>query len=353
MILSPRSGEISNVSPEFYVPGILLSPRSGEISNVSPEFLSPEFPVPGISGISVPGISPEFQISNVSPEFRKVSFSERYGYKSVRDIIQIESIDKPLRNGLWSILKVCCWDNAQYSSDPFSGGYHLDDFENKELQNLCTKFWFHYLKEPLDHLSNDWTKVLEQLRRNFFNCEWFEVYDFIEFIANNYNQHEFREEFIETCNNLLEKEMSAYRFVNNVITQITEKEEILTVENAIEKSEDPISTHLHRSLELLSDRNTPDYRNSIKESISAVESMVKLTVGTEKGTLGKLLNKLEGDINLHPALKTAFNSLYGYTSDEGGIRHALTELESNDFHDAKFMLVVCSSFINFIKGKSS
>ena len=33
-------------------------------------------------------------------------FSERYGHKKVREIVQIDSIDEPLRNALWSLLKV-------------------------------------------------------------------------------------------------------------------------------------------------------------------------------------------------------------------------------------------------------
>ena len=92
----------------------------------------------------------------------------------------------------------------------------------------------------------------------------------------------------------------------------------------IEGNAGPVNTHLRRSLELLSDRNSPDYRNSIKESISGVESLVAATVNKGKGTLGQLIKKLEDEIGLHPALKTAFSNLYGYTSDEGGIRHALT-----------------------------
>ena len=72
-------------------------------------------------------------------------------------------------------------------------------------------------------------------------------------------------------------------------------------------------------------------------------------VGAEKGTLGQLIKKLEHEIELHPALRDAFSKLYGYTSDEGGIRHALMESQSVDFNDAKFMLVVCSAFVNFVE----
>ena len=265
-------------------------------------------------------------------------------------MIQIESIDEPLRNGLWSLLKVHCWDNVRHSSGIY-GGYYLNEYGNEKIQSLCQRLWFHYFKKPLDQLSNDWSKVLAHLRQYFFDCKWYEVYDFIEFVATNYEQYQFKDQFIQGCNYLLQKEMSAYRFVNGVITRITEEHEVAEIEQAIEASRGPVSKHIRRSLELLSDRSAPDYRNSIKEAISAVESLVAITLKADKGTLGLLIKKLEDEIGLHPALRTAFSNLYGYTSDEGGIRHALIETEKVDFNDAKFMLVVCSAFINFVEGK--
>jgi hypothetical protein len=216
---------------------------------------------------------------------------------------------------------------------------------------LCKNLWFDYFKRPLDTLDHDWTEVLKVLREYFFSCEWHEVYDFVEFVANNYRRYQFKDSFCKACNNLFEREVSAYRFLDGVITRITEKEEIESIEEALKTRIEPVATHIRRSLELLSDRNDPDYRNSIKESISAVESLVARITGEESGTLGQLLKKIELELGLHPALKTAFSNLYGYTSEEGGIRHALMEAEKNDFHDAKFMLVVCSAFVNFVNGK--
>lgn len=71
----------------------------------------------------------------------------------------------------------------------------------------------------------------------------------------------------------------------------------------------------------------------------------------EKGTLGQLIKKIEETVGLHPALRAAFSSLYGYTSDEDGIRHAILELQNIGFEDAKFFLVVCSAFVNLVRGK--
>lgn len=271
-----------------------------------------------------------------------MSFSERYGYKPVRSIVQFESMDGPLRNGLWSLMDFYCWRRH--------AGNYLHS--NNAHQVLCNRLWLHYFKEPIDTLGYWWESILKRLRHHFFECAWYEAYDFIEFLANNYGGHGFKVKFTSACNKLLEREMSAYRFVDGVITPITEQREIEEIEQALGAASTGSATaHLRRSLELLSDRDARDYRNSIKESISAVESFVRSQTKSDKGTLGQLLQKLEDQTGLHPALKSTFSKLYGYTSDEGGIRHALTEGDKTDFNDAKFMLVVCSAFINFVKGK--
>jgi hypothetical protein len=39
-----------------------------------------------------------------------MSFSERFGYKQVRQIIQIDSMNAQLRNALWSLLTAFVWE---------------------------------------------------------------------------------------------------------------------------------------------------------------------------------------------------------------------------------------------------
>ena len=275
-------------------------------------------------------------------------FSERYGYKPVREIVQIDSVDEPLRNGLWNVLQVHVWN---YFTRGMYGKYDLPDRGNECLLQLCQDLWLSYFKEPLDQLDNAWNKTRRKLRQYFFTCEWHQVYDFVEFVADHYPRHGFQEPFWEACNAVLQRELSAYRFIDGLITRVTEPQEIEAIEDALEKAAGPVHAHLRRALELLADKSTPDYRNSIKESVSAVESLVVSTVG-ENGTLGQLIKKLEQHIGLHPALKNAFSNLYGYTSDEGGIRHALIDKDAADFDHAKFMLVVCSAFVGFVLSKA-
>lgn len=267
-------------------------------------------------------------------------FSERHGYTPVRQIVQIESVDEALRNSLWSILKIHIWDKVHHSA--YSTTFQI----NRSFETFCQRFWFRYFKLPLDTLNDEWNFVYKFFRTRFFEAEWFEVYDFVEFVAENF-PYEDRDSFIAGCNIAFQTEMSAYRFVDGKIARITSEQEISEIEEAVRGGRDPVQIHLRRALELLSDRKNPDYRNSIKESISSVESLVQIILG-KKGTLGSLIKKLEVDIGLHPALVKAFDHLYGYTSDESGIRHAILESGRVNFEDAKFFLVVCSAFVNFV-----
>ena len=191
------------------------------------------------------------------------------------------------------------------------------------------------------------------LRKYFFGCFWSEVYDLIEFIANNNLGYFDNNKFKDECNALLEKELSAYRFVGNLITPITSKIEASEIEKALQTPLKPVNLHIQTALKLLSDRKEPDYRNSIKESISAVESICNKITGDNNDTLGKAIKKIKTKIPLHGALENAFSSLYGYTSTAEGIRHALMDEPDLHLEDAIFMLVSCSAFINYLMSKAT
>src|SRR5438128_2152423 len=111
-------------------------------------------------------------------------------------------------------------------------------------------------------------------KKMYYEFQWYEVYDFIEFIANHLKDDN-ADVFIHAVNDTLERNLSAYRFIEKRLVQITSNQEIAEVEAAIGVARQ-FTQHLDRALELLSDRTAPDYRNSIKESISAVEALCRL-----------------------------------------------------------------------------
>lgn len=273
-------------------------------------------------------------------------FSQRHGHSPVKDAIQIDSMDDALRNSLWNVLQVVIWDSHK-SKSPYSYTSHSNLFD------LLRAYWRDYFKSPVDQIPEYVQESIKFLRNYFFRCEWYEVYDFIEFSSHRLGNS--RKNFMSLCNEVLEREVSGYRLIDYTITPITSPAELEAVEESLARTSKNVgaNTHLHRALELLSDRQSPDYRNSIKESISAVESVVQAIAGDSSATLGAALKAISEQAPMHPALNRSLNSLYGYTSDSGGIRHALLDEPDLDFIDAKFMLVACSAFVNYLIGKSS
>lgn len=275
-----------------------------------------------------------------------MKFSERIGKTDIRSEIQIDSMNEHLRNSLWNILyayfmrEIKEQHGARYSRNI----------------NLIDSIYFNHLKKPIDEIPFGGSQLFYSMREYFFNANYLEVYNLIDFIAQEECNFDLKE-FITTCNLVLKREFSAYRFTNGLLGPITSQVEINEIENTIKKAKENkytgVYTHINSALQKISDRENPDYRNSIKESISAVESMSKIITGRKNSSLGNALKVLKTKLQLHPALEKGFSSLYGYTSSGDGIRHALMELDNLDQEDAVFMLVSCSAFINYLIIKES
>lgn len=274
-------------------------------------------------------------------------FSQRYGYTSLGMVFQRESIDSALRTKLWNILKVTIWD--RYDSN------HRDyDGATQQIDRMIRRLWFEYFNKDLDALpqfrprygTND---AYDVLKNYFFSSKWFGVYDFIEAIALDPSEL-LTQDAKEWINNTLEVHNAAYRFVGSQISEITEKNEIEAIEEGLASADAPVRTHIDAALRMLSDKEVPDYRNSVKESISAVEAACRLVTGDVSATLGDALKQIQ---NVHPAMSQAFLKLYGYTSDASGVRHSLLDEPNISYADAKFMLVTCSAFVSYLKVTAS
>jgi hypothetical protein len=214
-------------------------------------------------------------------------FSQRLGLREVQPALKVDSISKELRNGLWNLLSEFYWSHIRIDH-VWSIAY-----ANEELRWLVKTIWADFFKEPLDTMG-DWEKNRSRIRKFFFSTSWDEVYDFVDFVVAHASLDFKNVTFIASCNDLLDRESSAYRFVNRRISPIVGKEEIDEIERAATALQIPsASAHICRALELLADRGKPDYLNSVKESISAVEATARSVTGSEKATLGEALSLLE------------------------------------------------------------
>ena len=114
---------------------------------------------------------------------------------------------------------------------------------------------------------------------------------------------------------------------------------------------DGATTHLRQAAEHINARQYPD---AITDSIHAVESVACIIDRRANKTLGPALGSLErAGVLRHPALKEAFKKLYGYTSDEQGLRHALLDKDAADvgLEEAVFMFGACASFAAYLTQK--
>lgn len=273
-------------------------------------------------------------------------FSEKYGFQNPRDTFQINSIDQELKNRIWNQIQVFYFDRI-----PLDGKYHVNVHYIEDLK-FFKQMYDEFFKSH-EKISTRISELNRYIQKTYFNFYWYEIYDFIEYISEIYYDDKINILFRKKMNEVLENEMSAYRFIDNYVTPIIDEVEIKSIEDALNSEYTNVKQHLSKALEHLSDRENPDYINSIKESISALEALGKTFASNQGSPLPSCLNQLT-TLDLDTQLKEGIIKLYNWTSAKDGIRHGHAgEKIKSSFAEAKFMLVACSAFINYLIDKNS
>jgi hypothetical protein len=214
--------------------------------------------------------------------------------------------------------------------------------------------WERHWRRPSDEIPQTINSFESFLKDAVMKCEWFAVYDLIEYLVGLETGTDWDQELAGIYNVCLERNLAAYRIIESRVVPIDSETDLVAIQDALDATT-PIAGarhHLANALALLSDRQNPDYANSVKESISAVESIC--TVITGKDTLGAALKRLEANgVAIHPALQKAWSSMYGYTSEADGVRHAAIAAPEVDQAVAKYFLIVCSAFISLLLVEST
>lgn len=265
------------------------------------------------------------------------NFSERYQLAPEKEI-QLTTVDSGLFNRIWNIFY-----GREYESGILAFGDRVGIAEKLLDSFGCT---YEYPTNHFDHKKN-----IEKLRKFLMDAEWYSVYDFIERYIESVDDKTERKTLEKTVNLVLEQEKSGYRMIKGFLTPITNSAELESIKKSMSTKFVSVNTHFEKAMKLYSNRKNPDYENSIKESISAVEAVcciITSMTGTQ-ATLGTALKKLEENgVYIHKAMKNAFSSLYGYTSDENGIRHGGIDFANAPAEDAKYMMISCSAFVNYL-----
>lgn len=267
-----------------------------------------------------------------------MSFSERLGLTEPREEIQLGSMDAHLHTALYNYLHDR-FMNSWYYKNARSHGH-------RAARTVWTDFWHLSVDEFPDRPQY----FLPILKEFVLTASWNNVYDLLEFIASR-SGLSLRP---DDTNRILEREMSGYRQREEMIVPVSDATELSAIDEAL-NAPDRFSgarSHLADALGKLSQKPEPDTRNAITEAVSAVESAARVVTGKKKATLKDALNVLEAAGHVHPALRDAWLKLYGYTSDEEGLRHAMTEDPDIDFPTAKYMVVSCAAFVNLLSART-
>lgn len=280
-------------------------------------------------------------------------FSDDMGFNPCNTQPQTAEFDHRTRtfisNSLYDFLQIV----FEHEVETRNLRYGLSD------QNLSTVFCKDLIQNvfadsnhlPIGYRYN-WENLYPSIEKVIMEAPYNEVLDLLWYIcywlsvATNKCFNIFQKRF----NDIFEREYVGYRFITGKIVPITDKIEMQEIEKAVQTPFEGARVQLQKALGFLSDREHPDYKNCAKESISAVESVCKVLANDPKAELGKALKSLIANgMNIHGSLKSAILALYGYASDEGGIRHAERETESTvTFEEAKFMMVTCSAIVNYL-----
>ncbi|PRE97840.1 hypothetical protein C6T59_08005 [Burkholderia multivorans] len=209
------------------------------------------------------------------------------------------------------------------------------------------------------------------LENTLLECEWYQFYDCVETVgevlreteplyendrsadellgAQTYEQFGFAH-YRDAVNGLFGKHNVGWRMnAKGELETALPKDLAERVANVEEKLTDefqPARVHYSKARAyILGTQKDPE--NSIKESISAVESVCRVLY-PKAATLGKAILAMRTEGIFPPKLLTVLERFYEYGNDEPGIRHGGRHAPNVRVLDAEFALHICTAFIRYV-----
>jgi hypothetical protein len=290
-----------------------------------------------------------FQMADEYQERKRLTFEQAEGAEPLPAQLKIGEISGQLRAALWAVF----YESFQGSVMRSQGGYTSTRpyFVPPWSQILYDKH-VHRDHEMADEFDSHYDAVGPGLKAIFENGDYIEVFGLVQWVLRHPNCPYGLPERVERA---LTKSRAAYRLIEaRTIVPIASAAEGKTIERALADVSTSefrgARTHLLTAAAELTNGNYP---GSVRESIHAVESVARV-LDPASNTLAPALATLEKSIRLHPALKTGFGNLYGYTSDEKGVRHALLNEGAPQVTegDALYMLGSCAAFVSYLINKA-
>lgn len=272
-----------------------------------------------------------------------LTFEQAEGLAPVPQQLNLREVSSQLRAVLWN-----------YVHESIKADCTYRDF----AKPIVTDRWAHVLKRihvhrdhgMIDELSLNPDDVMARVKAIFEKGSYSEIFGWLQFVMTSNPPSGFAEQI----SRILKFCRAPYRVIDGcVICPMASDVEGVTIVKALDDlSAANISGAREHLRSAATELTAGNYADSIRESMHSVESV--LGVLEPKGDFSKALAKLETKAKIHGGLKSGFNSIYGFSSDEQGIRHALLDKDapSVDEADALFMLGACAAFVSYLINKA-
>ncbi|MDQ1548017.1 MAG: hypothetical protein QOH69_2921 [Actinomycetota bacterium] len=260
------------------------------------------------------------------------------GVQPPRSVIQASDLDAATRVALW---------NSLHSAVEVMNAEGWNFNYSKPGEALLRDMWASELERPVDEFST--SRATAAAKELYLNGEWWAVLDNVQWNLSGVTRHWQRVggSYREAISSDLSKYLVGFRILSDELIPVSNEIELAAIREAATTVGENARKHLQRATSLLASRENPQYAKVVQESVNAVESFVAELTGEHVLSVG--LKRLgSSGLPTHQALLGAWDKLYGYTSDAGGIRHGLIRDEDVDQPLAVYFLVSCSAFINML-----
>ena len=284
--------------------------------------------------------------TNTNIDRKALSFEQAEGIASLPRQLELKDLSGELRARLWHVvyesIRRChhrgnrIRGDRSYLFEPWSSiFYNMHVYRDHAM---------------VDDFQNTPSELIATTRSTFERGDYVAVFGWLQWVLRNGAPYGFAAEI----NEALEGAHAAYRIIDgDTIFPVASEPDQTNIERAFANLNEiefhGARQHLRNAADALTLGNFAD---SVRESIHSVESIARTLEPSAE--LSKALAKLENSAKIHGALKKGFASIYGYTSDEKGIRHPMLEKDSPDVDeaDALFMIGACAAFVSYLINKA-
>ena len=286
-----------------------------------------------------------------SDEYYSQTFSQREGIEPLPEPMRLGRLSKTFRNAAW-----LCIDKAIALFGPSNIPGFPDLYRESPISNFIIYYIGKIFDNPHDEIINGMQEHRTFLKQLITQDNYDSVLTFIELFL----RYTFREPIMfqsqEELRGLFERMPVAYvvetlQSLPTIVSRSSPESgtaTTLAIKTVEEEGPEGAKVHLREAAENITAQR---YADSVRESIHAVESVVRTIDPRANAKLGSALTSLEkAGVLKHGLFKKALEKLYGYTNSEEGIRHPLLDegAADVDLDDAVFMFSTCAAFSAYL-----